>query len=282
MRTHDDRPGGAGGYFEDQQQPRAADPPAADRTQRVQPAGSPGTPGTAGATQRTAAPTRSGYYGDDPYGDDPYGDDPYGEDAYSDDHGRHRSSRRDAGHYDDGFDEDFFDGSHRDGRKRFGWNGGADLGLLVMRVVLGGVFVAHGAQKLFGVLGGPGPDGFAQYLQQKGFEQTTVLSWVTGVTELGGGVLLILGLFTPLAAAGVLGVMVNAVALKLGNGFFASSDGVEYEIVLGALAFGLLFTGPGRAAVDKGRSWFRHPVASGFIFLVVAAAASVSVFLVLR
>lgn len=270
MRTHDDRPGGGGGFSDDRRRHEGP-----DRTQRVQPAGpsaadertqavpsAPAGSAPGATTQHVTPPTYSGTSGLDYYDDD-YSD-AYGNDSY------------------EAFDEDFFDGPRADGRKAFAWNGGTDLGLLILRVVLGGVFVAHGAQKLFGVLGGPGPEGFAQALQKMGFEQSAALSLVTGATELGGGALLILGLFTPLAAAGVLGVMANAVALRFDNGFFASQGGVEYEVVLGALALGLLFTGPGRAALDKGRSWFRHPVVSGFICLLVAAGASVTVLLVLR
>lgn len=166
-------------------------------------------------------------------------------------------------------------------RKPFGWNAGADLGLLVMRLVLGGVFLVHGAQKLFGVLGGTGSEAFAASLAKAGFQQSSILALVTGGTELGGGALLVLGLFTPLAAAGIAAVMASAViSMKLGDGFFAP-DGYEYNVVLIAMALGLMFTGPGRVALDNGRAWFRHPLASGFIFLVVGAgsAAGVLVFL---
>lgn len=162
------------------------------------------------------------------------------------------------------------------------WHGGADLGLLILRLTLGGIFVAHGAQKMFGVFGGPGTDGFAQSLQKFGYERTGVLSLVAGATELGAGALLILGLLTPLAAAGVLGVMLNAIALKLGQGFFATTGGFEYEVVLGALAIGLMFTGPGRASVDNGRWWYRRPLASGLICLLLACGAAAVTFFVLR
>lgn len=162
-------------------------------------------------------------------------------------------------------------------RKQFGWNVGADFGLLVIRLVLGGIFAAHGAQKLFGVLGGSGPEAFAQSLAKSGFQQSQILSLVTGGTELGAGALLVLGLFTPLAAAGIAGVMASAViGTRLGDGFF-SPDGYEYNVVLTALAVGLMFIGPGRAALDNGRSWFRHPVVSGIICLLIAAGSSAGV-----
>ncbi|GAA4886781.1 MULTISPECIES: DoxX family protein [Saccharopolyspora] len=166
--------------------------------------------------------------------------------------------------------------------ERSGWNAGADLGLLVLRWTLGGIFLAHGAQKLFGAFGGPGPEGFAGALTGMGFQQSALLALITGGTELGAGALLVLGLFTPLAAAGVLGVMASAIALNFGNGFFASEGGVEFEVVLAALALGLMFTGPGRVALDRGRVWVRRPLIFGTVSLVIAAAASAAVLLLLR
>jgi putative oxidoreductase len=176
-------------------------------------------------------------------------------------------------HY-DAFAED-------DERKAFGWTASADIGLLVLRLALGGAFVMHGLQKVFGLFGGPGIDAFAGYLQSVGFREARILAWVTGVTELGGGALLVLGLFTPLAAAGVLGVMANVIALKYRGGFFAPK-GVELEAVYAAMAFAVLFAGPGRAAIDNNRSWFRHPLMAGFICLILAAGATAATLYVFR
>jgi putative oxidoreductase len=157
---------------------------------------------------------------------------------------------------------------------RLGWNSGADLGLLIMRVVLGGIFAAHGAQKVFGWWNGPGLDGFADNVGDLGFNQTDVLAAVIGFTELVGGVLVVLGLFTPLAAAGLLAVAINAVWIKWGNGLFLADDGFEAELALAGLAAGLTLTGPGRIALDNGRVWFRHPVVTGFFFLLLGVAAA--------
>lgn len=165
------------------------------------------------------------------------------------------------------------------------WNSGADLGLLVLRLVLGGTFLAHGSQKLFGAFGGPGIGGFADALGAYGYRSPDVLSVVTGVTETLGGALVVLGLFTPLAAAGLLGIMVNTIWLKFGNGFFIAPnnpDGVELDILLAGLAAGITLTGPGRVALDKGRAWFRHPVASGWVCLLIGIGAGVLVYLLLR
>lgn len=157
------------------------------------------------------------------------------------------------------------------------WTAGADLGLLILRLALGALFLAHGSQKLFGVLGGPGSVGFARTLEGMGFQQAGTLALVTGGTELASGALLVLGLFTPLAAAGIVGLMANAVFLHLGRGFFQSGGGFEFEAVLGVVALGLMFTGAGRVAVDNGRWWFRRPLTAGFISLVIAAGAAAGV-----
>lgn len=177
------------------------------------------------------------------------------------------------------------DGADTVRRKPFAWNGGADLGLLVLRLVLGGTFIAHGAQKLFGAFNGPGINGFAQYLESFGFQQTRILAYVTAITEIGGGALVVLGFLTPLGAAGLLGVMINVVTLKWNNGFFLGSGtapGFEFDLVLGALAAALLFLGPGRASLDNPRAWARVPLPWGVLFLLVAAGASVITLVVLR
>lgn len=169
--------------------------------------------------------------------------------------------------------DDYYDALARERRPQ-AWSAGADLGLLVLRLALGAMFLAHGAQKLFGAFGGPGSEGFARALEKMGYEQAPVLSMVTGVTEFGAGALLVLGLFTPLAAAGILGVMANVVFSKLGAGVFASGGGFEYEAMFGVVALALMFTGPGRVALDNGRAWYRRPVLTGFLCLILAAAAS--------
>ena len=162
-------------------------------------------------------------------------------------------------------------------RRPFAWNSGADLGLLVMRLVVGAIFMAHGAQKVFGWFGGPGLDGFAEDLDGMGYSPADVLAALTGFTELVGGALVVLGLFTPLAAAGLLGVMVNVIWVKWPDGLFTADGGYELELALAALAAGLVLAGPGRVALDNGRVWFRHPVVTGWLCLLIAAGAAVGV-----
>jgi putative oxidoreductase len=176
--------------------------------------------------------------------------------------------------------------STRPTRRPLTWNGGTDIGLLLLRLGVGGVVFAHGAQKVFGLWGGPGIAAFANHLTAFGYQQATTLSWVAGITELVAGAFIVLGLLTPLAAAAVLSIMINAVLLKLTNGFFVTgpsgSDAVEYTLVLGLSAACLVFTGPGRIALDNGRAWHRRPASWGVLALVIAVAVALLVYILLR
>lgn len=162
------------------------------------------------------------------------------------------------------------------------WNAGADLGLLLLRLVLGGIFIAHGGQKVFGWFGGPGLDGFADDLGKMGYSPADMLAAVTGFTELVGGGLVVLGLFTPLAAAGLAGVLSHVILMKWGAGLFAVDGGYELELALAGLAGGLALAGPGRVALDNGRVWYRHPVTTGLLCLLAAGGAAVAVRIMFR
>ncbi len=169
-----------------------------------------------------------------------------------------------------------------DARPADQWHGSLDFGLFVLRVALGGLMIAHGLQK-FGLLDGPGINGFAQVLTSMGFTgPTTLLAWVTALAEVGGGTLLMLGLFTPLGAAAVLGVLSNAVYSKFDSGFFAATGGFEFDLFLALAAFAVLFTGSGRIAIDKNTPWRRRPWPFGLAALVLSAAASAAVILLCR
>jgi putative oxidoreductase len=166
------------------------------------------------------------------------------------------------------------------------WHRGADWGLLVLRFAVGGVFFAHGMQKVFGLWGGAGIAGFTRALEGLGFRNAEVLAWVTGITELVAGAFVVLGVLTPLAAAGLAAIMINAVLLKAGNGFFiagpAGSAAVELDVVLGLAAVAVALTGPGRIALDRGRTWQRRPTPWGLLALAVGVTAAVLVAVLLR
>ncbi len=126
-----------------------------------------------------------------------------------------------------------------------------DVALLVLRLVLGGVFVAHGAQKLFGSFGGPGIEGTTGFHEQLGIEPARPMAVLAGLTEFLGGILVVAGFLTPLAALALIGVMAVAVlTVKLKNGFFAANDGYEYNLVLAAIALALVLAGGGAYGLD--------------------------------
>jgi putative oxidoreductase len=126
-----------------------------------------------------------------------------------------------------------------------------DLGLLVIRAVVGLTLAAHGTQKLFGWFGGYGLAGTGGFMEQLGFHPGRRAALLAGLAETFGGVLLALGAAMPLAAALIIGVMVVAtVTVHLDKGFFAGNGGYEFPLVLALTALALVFTGPGRVSVD--------------------------------
>jgi putative oxidoreductase len=133
-----------------------------------------------------------------------------------------------------------------------------ELGLLILRLVVGLALVAHGTQKLFGWFGGYGIAGTGSYLEQLGFKPGRVQAALSGVAEAGGGLLLAVGLVTSLAAAAVISVMfVAIVSVHLPKGFFGQNGGFEYPLILATVASALAFTGPGAFSLDSvlGLSW---------------------------
>ncbi len=126
-----------------------------------------------------------------------------------------------------------------------------DIGLLVLRLVVGLTVAAHGGQKLFGWFGGYGLTGTGGFLESLGFRPGRVHAALAGVGELVGGLLLALGLLTPVGAALVIAVMVVAiVTVHLAKGFFVSDGGAEYNLVIIAASAALAFTGAGAYSLD--------------------------------
>lgn len=160
------------------------------------------------------------------------------------------------------------------------WHAGADFGLLVLRLTVGSLFIGHGLQRLFGLLDGPGIDGTARMLTEFGFQRGTLLAWVTGVIEIGGGALVVLGLFTPLGVAALLGVIASAIWVRMDLDVF--TGGVELEIVYAAALGALLFAGPGRVSFDRPTPWYRNAFAYGFVCLLISAGATVATLTLLR
>jgi putative oxidoreductase len=126
-----------------------------------------------------------------------------------------------------------------------------NLLLLLLRLVVGLTFSAHGAQKLFGAFGGGGLDGTAQMFEKLGLRPGWLHARLAGVAELGGGLLLALGLLTTPAAAAVIAVMTAAViTVHARNGFFMANGGFEYNLVLIAAVVALAGIGAGAWSLD--------------------------------
>jgi putative oxidoreductase len=151
-------------------------------------------------------------------------------------------------------------------------------GLLLIRVVLGALMAAHGAQKLFGWFGGHGLRGTASWLESMGMRPARLLATVNGFAEFGGGALLALGLLTPLGAAAVAGVMFVAIAtVHWPNGFFNSNGGYEFNLLIVATAIALAMTGPGTISIDNLAGWNLAGPEWGLVALGIAAAAAGSI-----
>src|SRR5438552_5041347 len=126
-----------------------------------------------------------------------------------------------------------------------------DLGLLALRLVLGAVFLAHGAQKSFGAFGGPGFEGAAGFIGSMGLRPARFWTGLAVGGELIAGALYVLGLLTPLAGLLVLATMAVAIAKVHGpKGFFVQNGGYEYNLVLIIAAVALALAGPGTYSLD--------------------------------
>ncbi len=119
-----------------------------------------------------------------------------------------------------------------------------DVSLLVVRVVAGVIFAAHGAQKLFGAFGGPG--------LEKTVEMMGVMGYPVTIGEFFGGLGLVVGFLCRFSAASLLVIMLGAIGMVHGkNGFFQSGGGFEYNLALIGLLLPTLLAGPGRYSVGR-------------------------------
>ena len=127
----------------------------------------------------------------------------------------------------------------------------SNTGSLILRVTLGVIFIAHGAQKLFGWFGGYGLEATGQWMASVGLEPGFLMALAAGLVEFGGGVALIFGVLTRLSALALAGAMAIALfAVHLPNGFFMATNGYEFALALLAASISLVFTGAGRASLD--------------------------------
>ncbi len=126
------------------------------------------------------------------------------------------------------------------------------FGLLIIRLGVGLIVAAHGAQKLFGWWGGAGMTGWTQMVRKLRIRPAGPWAWVAALAEFGGGLMVALGLLTPLAALAVAGSMVVAIAtVHLSKGFWNGKGGYEFNLLILATLIGLAFTGGGAYSLDR-------------------------------
>ena len=166
--------------------------------------------------------------------------------------------------------------------------GTQDLGLLLLRVGFGVLLIVHGLQKVFGWWGGSGMGSFSDGLADLGYQHANLLTYAAAATEIAAGVLLVLGLFTPLAAAAALAYLINGLLAGIATqdnprqfAFFLP-DGHEYELTLIVVAVAIILIGPGRYGFDAGRGWARRPFIGSFVALLLGIVGGIAVWVLLN
>lgn len=123
---------------------------------------------------------------------------------------------------------------------------------LALRVPVGLVFMAHGAQKLFSWFGGYGLEGTGQWMSSIGLEPGYLMAMLAGSAEFFGGLFILLGLLTrPSAAVLALTMLIAIFAVHFQNGLFMANNGYEFALSLLAVSVALTFSGAGKLAVDN-------------------------------
>ena len=152
-----------------------------------------------------------------------------------------------------------------------------EIGRLSARAVIGGLFIGHGTQKLFGWFGGPGLEGTEQMMGALEMRPTRPNALAAGLSDSVGGALLVLGAATPAAAASLIGTMATAIRkVHKPNGPWVAQGGWEYNAVLIAALTALIDAGPGDISVDAliGRKEWGPAWAVGGLGVGVAASAA--------
>ncbi|KAA0693200.1 DoxX family protein [Halopseudomonas laoshanensis] len=128
----------------------------------------------------------------------------------------------------------------------------ASYATLALRIPAGIIFIAHGAQKLFGWFGGYGLEGTGQWMESIGLAPGYLMALGAGGAEFLGGLALLLGLLVrPAAAVLALTMLVAIVTVHLANGLFMSNNGYEFALALLAISVSLLISGAGRLSLDR-------------------------------
>ena len=149
------------------------------------------------------------------------------------------------------------------------------LGRLALRTAVGGLFIGHGTQKLFGWFEGYGLDNTAQMFGSLGLRPAKAHAIAAGAAEAGGGAAILLGAFTPLASSALIATMLTAIRTVHGkNGPWVTNQGYEYNVVLIAAALVLAETGPGSPSIDSARGSDSHGVGTAALALALGVAGA--------
>jgi putative oxidoreductase len=128
----------------------------------------------------------------------------------------------------------------------------AGYGLTVVRMLVGIIFVAHGGQKLFGLFGGYGLAGTAQYMESLGLTPGYVMASLAGGAEFFGGLALIIGLLARPAAVALIIMTLTAIfSVHIHNGLFMANNGFEFALALLGALIAILIEGPGKLSLDR-------------------------------
>ncbi len=156
------------------------------------------------------------------------------------------------------------------------------LGLLILRLVIGVILAAHGAQKLFGWFGGPGMTGWTGAMNRMRIRPATPWAWMSALAEFLGGIGLALGLLFPLPSAAIAGSMLVAmIMVHLPKGFFVTKGGYEFNLAILGAVVTLALTGPGAYSLDAALG-IRFPEPISAIVVAVLVIAGVAVALLTR
>ena len=151
-----------------------------------------------------------------------------------------------------------------------------DLALALVRVVVGLVIAAHGAQKVLGVWGGPGLAGWTQGVTRMGMRAPVFWAWVSSFSELAGGIAFAFGFLLPVVAAALtiqMGVAIERA--HWGKGFWNSKGGIEFPFTLGAVAAINGIADPGAYSLDRALGLPAMGVGVYLVVLVVGTVAYV-------
>ena len=125
-----------------------------------------------------------------------------------------------------------------------------DSGLLILRLLFGALLVGHGVQKLFGWFGGHGLDGTGAFFHALGFRPGKQMAVVAGGSEVVGGLLLVVGLFSPLAGAIVIGTMLVAASVHADKGLWGVNGGYELALLYAVVSAAVGIGGAGSVSLD--------------------------------